>query len=819
MPDTTPKAGAFDALNQPIPFFEWRKHDVSSIGAVLWNNGSLGFFEYPLNSNLEHIQYGQFLFGCVRGQDTLVSNNSTYPHEFQSLSHIEEYSNHVDEGNYSPSSVADQEYRTVFVDTLHVPGSTDPIELRPHKPIGLSVTQRTYAWSGGFARSIIIAEWWLKNLSDRPISGGVVGLRVGPAVLWSTNWPTDVGLGDGHGFFDNYLGFTQTAPGVVAGIPDTLELVWWADNDGDPHFGGGSFSSRGPRSAMGLRLLRTPSGNGQLSFNWWVRTYSGKWPPNINWGPRRTKNRALYEGSVGFPVGDRGTYYMMTNGEVDYDSPYAAIDFSVEGWESPSRDSDLAEDIARGSAPEFILSYGPIDDIAPGDSVPFTVAFVAGPDFHTDPSNYANNLNVHDPSKYLSNLDFSNLYLNARWADWWFDNPGVDTDGDGYRGRAYLVNCRENGICDSIFYKGDGVPDWRGPGPPPSPRLTITTHPNEAIVEWTGARSETIKDAFSQQRDWEGYRLYAGRFAQDDQMSLLASWDREDYVRMEYRPGSRRWRPISYPHTPDEWRALIPDDHFNVTDYLEQDPANAYVDIVADTLRDTLGVIVAITERERLSTWAPEDYNQGNEYDDNGRIRANIIQRVGERDTVIADDTLTFGVYRAHLSGFNAGIPLYIGVSAFDYGDIMRDFPASESGPSAEAEYVEFINTPDVVVDSGLKVTVFPNPYKLAYQDIHGNWHSYYQEGYEGREVVEFAEQDRRIHFINLPDTATISIYTLDGDLVRRIHHPDPFLTTYPSSVGWDLVTRNVQAAVSGIYIWKVDSRLGSQTGKLVIIK
>ncbi|GAB4325041.1 MAG: hypothetical protein Kow0074_18410 [Candidatus Zixiibacteriota bacterium] len=509
----------------------------------------------------------------------------------------------------------------------------------------------------------------------------------------------------------------------------------------------------------------------------------------------------------------------MTNGEIDYGTPFAAIDFSAEGWQPPSRDGEVEEDIARGSGAEFILSYGPIDDIAPGDSVPFIVAFVAGPDFHTDPSNYANNLNVQDPSKYLSKLNFSNLYLNARWADWWFDNPGVDTDGDGYRGRAYLVNCRENGICDSIFYKGDGVPDWRGPGPPPSPRLTITTHPNEAIVEWTGVRSETVKDAFSQRRDWEGYRLYAGRFAQDDQMSLIASWDREDYVRMEYQAGSRRWRPISYPHTPDEWRVLIPDDDFNVYDYLEQDPAKAYVDIVADTLRDTLGVIVDITERERLSTWAPEDYNQGNEYDDNGTIRSNIIQRVGERDTVIADDTLTFGIYRAGLSGFNAGVPLYIGVSAFDYGDIMRDFPASESSPSAEVEYVEFINTPDVVVDSGLRVTIFPNPYKLAYRSGLGNWTSYYQEGYEGRGVEEFAEQDRRIHFINLPDTATISIYTLDGDLVRRIHHPDPFLTTYPSSVGWDLVTRNVQAAVSGIYIWKVDSRLGSQTGKLVIIK
>ncbi|GAB4328736.1 MAG: hypothetical protein Kow0074_24810 [Candidatus Zixiibacteriota bacterium] len=186
---------------------------------------------------------------------------------------------------------------------------------------------------------------------------------------------------------------------------------------------------------------------------------------------------------------------------------------------------------------------------------------------------------------------------------------------------------------------------------------------------------------------------------------------------------------------------------------------------------------------------------------------------------MVANDTITFGLYRAHVTGLNAGVPLYIGVSAFDYGDPLRDYPAAESSPSTKAQYVEFINTPEVVIDSGLKVAVFPNPYKLAYRDGRGEWTSYYQEGYEGRGIEQFEEQDRRIHFINLPDTATISIYTLDGDLVRRIHHPDPFLTTYPSSVGWDLVTRNIQAVVSGIYIWKVDSRLGSQTGKLVIIK
>ncbi|MEW5701925.1 MAG: hypothetical protein AB1792_06830 [Candidatus Zixiibacteriota bacterium] len=59
----------------------------------------------------------------------------------------------------------------------------------------------------------------------------------------------------------------------------------------------------------------------------------------------------------------------------------------------------------------------------------------------------------------------------------------------------------------------------------------------------------------------------------------------------------------------------------------------------------------------------------------------------------------------------------------------------------------------------------------------------------------------------------------MDGDLIRKILHPDPFLTTYPSIVGWDLISRNTQAVVSGIYIWRVDSRLGRQIGKLVIIK
>jgi hypothetical protein len=82
-----------------------------------------------------------------------------------------------------------------------------------------------------------------------------------------------------------------------------------------------------------------------------------------------------------------------------------------------------------------------------------------------------------------------------------------------------------------------------------------------------------------------------------------------------------------------------------------------------------------------------------------------------------------------------------------------------------------------------------------------------------------WSERSRRIHFVNLPERATIKIFSLDGDLVREIHHPDPYLSDTPWHCAWDLITRNTQAAVSGIYLWSVESEWGTQIGKLVIIK
>jgi hypothetical protein len=84
-----------------------------------------------------------------------------------------------------------------------------------------------------------------------------------------------------------------------------------------------------------------------------------------------------------------------------------------------------------------------------------------------------------------------------------------------------------------------------------------------------------------------------------------------------------------------------------------------------------------------------------------------------------------------------------------------------------------------------------------------------------------------RIRFINLPPDAKISIFTLAGDLVETIGageivyvSRDATVTGNFSGVAeWDLVTKNNQEVVSGLYIYVVESSVGSTTGKFVIMR
>ncbi|MCH8992620.1 MAG: hypothetical protein IIA44_12865, partial [Acidobacteria bacterium] len=333
----------------------------------------------------------------------------------------------------------------------------------------------------------------------------------------------------------------------------------------------------------------------------------------------------------------------------------------------------------------------------------------------------------------------------------------------------------------------------------------------------------------SGRRDFEGYRLYVARIDAAEHYALIASWDRpDDFVRFDYFPRYTDWRrrshpdawkQTSHPATTAEWQEILGEPDFDPRDYAEREIETAYVDTTLDTIRDPLGRILRIEVREQYSYWEPVDANQGNTYWDGTGWRDNIIRQIAVRDTIIADDTLTYGVYEATISNLMGGDPIYIGVTTFDQGDYENNLDAQESSPQANNEYVFQIYSADVVADSGLKVAVYPNPYQSRYRGRDGNWTNYYAEGFEASGMPTWSPLDRRIWFAHLPDTATIRIYSLDGDLIREIRHPDPMFSPYNSAAYWDLISRNQQAVRSGIYIYRIDSRLPVQMGKLVIIR
>jgi len=87
-----------------------------------------------------------------------------------------------------------------------------------------------------------------------------------------------------------------------------------------------------------------------------------------------------------------------------------------------------------------------------------------------------------------------------------------------------------------------------------------------------------------------------------------------------------------------------------------------------------------------------------------------------------------------------------------------------------------------------------------------------------------------KVSFMNLPRTkGTIHIYTIAGDLVKDIpfdgrppgdlqYGKDP-VTGGKGSVPWNLISRNGQKIVSGIYLYSVDTELGKQVGRFIIIR
>lgn len=143
---------------------------------------------------------------------------------------------------------------------------------------------------------------------------------------------------------------------------------------------------------------------------------------------------------------------------------------------------------------------------------------------------------------------------------------------------------------------------------------------------------------------------------------------------------------------------------------------------------------------------------------------------------------------------------------AYNNGDVLEIVPYTrlqyQQSPGTITEVVTQNTTAPTIGSTELAssrgelstVRVVPNPYY-------------------GGHAQETSPFDRFVKFMNMPKTATVFIYSLNGNLVRQLNKDDN-----TTSINWDLTNTDRIPVASGIYIAFIDAPgIGTKTIKLAI--
>ncbi|MDD3045872.1 MAG: hypothetical protein PHF33_10490, partial [Candidatus Delongbacteria bacterium] len=333
---------------------------------------------------------------------------------------------------YDPLATAEEQfniyYTDKFVDRIYT--GMDDYDVREHIPLGIEIKQKSYSWSYPFAKKYIIIDYTLYNRNEgqKDIYDFFMGLYFDCDVGnnhsdYSYSYPT--AEDDISGFIVKWDGYIDPATGATKSVD--LNLAWVADNDGRRYYYAaeslGHIFELGEGitldDALGIatiKVLRNPNPDLTYSFNTYI---ADSWNETYDWGPRwKTGLHADWQYDLSFlqkgyddinydslyndigqfmhggraegrPIGDRGKYMIMSNGELDYNQTSIRevylgmnsqadgtpirqaekwqkwttdVDIGNEGFSTDIADGTIAEmnDLANGKDTKFIISFGPL---------------------------------------------------------------------------------------------------------------------------------------------------------------------------------------------------------------------------------------------------------------------------------------------------------------------------------------------------------------------------------------------------------------------------------------------------------------------------
>ncbi|HSL89339.1 MAG TPA: hypothetical protein VK870_08560, partial [Ignavibacteriaceae bacterium] len=326
-------------LNKSLDDDASKYTNVGNFGLTITNFGTYGHgfvfwpqqpsAEYPIGSGIEHLFDGGLWIGAFTQNDTLGGGRqgpfvTTAAVDAASISargggfeftnapgsRVIERSSRFDSQVYSPLAVSHQDLVMVYSDTSRFFLNGEPIV--DHIPIGVEISQESYAWDLSFANNFIIMNYWIKNISNKYLDSVYIGLWT-DAVVRNT---LVTGRPSGSSFFDK----------GGNGYTDSLKIAYEFDATGDIGF---------TDSYLGVQFLGSSIPIDSINF--------------VSWQFRNTSDANLFA-----PQNDVERYRKMT-GYFGGDNrfPYNITPQMLKG---PSNRS-------------IMITAGNFNNIAPGDSV------------------------------------------------------------------------------------------------------------------------------------------------------------------------------------------------------------------------------------------------------------------------------------------------------------------------------------------------------------------------------------------------------------------------------------------------------------------
>lgn len=497
--------------DMPQPRIQSKSHTYGNMKLVISNWGFFGnageyeefewSCEYPANSGQDYLFQGSIWIGGTVDGDTFVSvgadgwlhENELFPGPTEDDTIMERSIDPASPHYWDPSdttdplylkygrAISEQDLIAVCTDTVGPPYAPPD-----HRPLEIKITQQTYCWTHDYITDFILMKYWIENIRAdmKTIEDIYVGLYIDADVTPVTS---DINC-HWYASQDDITGFrvwrdesdTLWAPGTVlyewngvsydsidvGGTPkyqsqsDYITQAWVADDDGS-HPEAQCPGMGMPNSVTGTRVVYPRPED--ISYNWWLSDSD----PGLDFGPCHPEDP--YD-VCGTPTGDSLKYRIMSNGYFDPDQVCDSLEYP------PGVDSI--------NDTRYLLSFGP-HDLPAGDTLMLILGYIGGEHFHN--------------GNPWCEWSFDDLALNASWAYILYDNPGVDTDTNGYAGDFIIV------AGETIYVSGDGIPDFRVPDslPPPTPKnLRITSFDDVHLdVEWERVFMKDIK----------GYLLYRSK--------------------------------------------------------------------------------------------------------------------------------------------------------------------------------------------------------------------------------------------------------------------------------------------------------------------